>query len=250
MTTTRKIAFITGAGKGIGLETARGLGNKGVHVVLGVRKQAQGEAALQTLRSEGISADLLIFELSKAEDQQKAFDFLNERFGRLDILVNNAGIFLESESTSKPVTTTAATLDMDTLRSLFEVNFFSTVSLTQKLLPLIEKSTAGRIVNLSSIKASLALNATPGSLVYDVKAFGYDASKTALNAFTIQLAYALRNTPIKVNAVHPGWVRSAMGGPAADMDEKEGSETSVYYSLIDENGPSGGFYFKDEVLPW
>ncbi len=133
---------------------------------------------------------------------------------------------------------------------MFEVNFFSTVSLTQKLLPLIERSAAGRIVNVSSLKASLALNADPASVVYDVKAFAYDASKTALNAFTIQLAHALKNTKIKVNAVHPGWVRSDMGGSLANMDAKEGSETSVYFALIDENGPSGGFYFKNEVLPW
>lgn len=250
MTTTQKVAFITGAGRGIGLETARRLGSKGVHVVLGVRKQAQGEVALETLRSEDISADLMIFELSRAEEHQKAFDFFNARFGRLDILINNAGIYLESESTSKPVTTTAATLDINTLRSIFEVNFFSTVLLTQKLLPLIEKSPSGRIVNVSSIKGSLTLNADPESVVYNGKAFGYDASKTALNAFTIQLAHVLKDTNVKVNAVHPGWVRSAMGGPAADMDEKEGSETSVHYALIDKNGPSGGFYFNDEVLPW
>jgi NAD(P)-dependent dehydrogenase (short-subunit alcohol dehydrogenase family) len=250
MTTTQKIAFITGAGRGIGLETARGLGSKGVHVVLGVRKQAQGEAALEALRSEGISADLLAFELAEAGDHQKAFNFLTEQFGRLDILINNAGIYLEAESTSKPVTTTAATLDINTLRTIFEVNFFSTVLLTQKLLPLIEKSLSGRIVNVSSIKGSLTLNADPESVIYNMKAFGYDASKTALNAFTIQLAHALKDTNIKVNTIHPGWVRSAMGGSSADIDEKEGSETSIYYALIDENGPSGGFYFKDEVLPW
>ncbi len=250
MTPTPKVAFITGAGKGIGLETARALGNKGIHVVLGVRNLAQGKAALEALRNEGMPADLLPFELSEAGDHQKAFDLFTTRFGKLDILINNAGIFLEAESTSKPVTTTAATLDIHTLRRLFEVNFFSTVLLTQKLLPLIEKSPAGRIVNVSSIKGSLALNADPESVVYNVKAFGYDASKTALNAFTIQLAHALSNTNIKVNAIHPGWVRSAMGGPAADIDEKEGSKTSVHYALIDENGPSGGFYFNQEALPW
>lgn len=250
MTAFSKVAFITGAGKGIGLETARGLGKQGLSVVLGVRKLLQGKAALEELKNEGIEADLLIFDLSDDKDHQKAFDYFSEKFGRLDILVNNAGIWLESESASILSETTAVTLDMNTLRNIFDINFFQTVALTQKLLPLIEKSTAGRIVNLSSIKGSLALNADPASVVYDVKAFGYDASKTALNAFTIQLAHALKDTQIKVNAVHPGWVRSDMGGTAADMDVKEGSETSVYYALIDENGPSGGFYFNKESLPW
>lgn len=245
-----KVAFITGAGKGIGLETARGLGRRGIHVVLGVRQPAQGEAALAALRQEGISADLLVFDLSVPADHLQAFDFFSTKFGRLDILINNAGIWLESESASVQATTTAANVDIQTLRSVFEVNFFSTVQLTQQLLPLILKSTAGRIVNVSSIKGSLALNADPGSVVYNVKAFSYDASKTALNAFTIQLAHALKNTPVKVNAIHPGWVRTAMGGDAADMDEQAGSETSVYYALIDENGPSGGFYFNGEALPW
>lgn len=250
MASQQKVAFLTGAGKGIGLETARGLGRKGVHVVIGARKQEQSEAALAQLKSEGISADFILFDLARPEQHQQVFDYLSDTFGKLDILVNNAGIWLESESASVPARVTARTLDQGLLRELFEVNFFSTVALTQTLLPLIEKAPAGRIVNVSSIKGSLTLNADPASVVYNVKAFGYDASKAALNAFTIQLAHALKDTRVKVNAVHPGWVRSDMGGPEATMDLVQGSTTSIYYALLDDDGPSGGFYFEQEVLPW
>ena len=250
MTTTQKVAFITGAGKGIGLETARELGRQGIQLVLGIRNAEQGQLAVTALENDGIAAELLLFDLSDPNDHQKAYDDLTTRYGRLDILINNAGIWLESESASVAVTTTAENLDMDILRNTMEVNFFNTVALTQMLLPLLRKSPAGRIVNVSSLKGSLGLNAQPGSLVYDVKAFAYDTSKAALNMFTIQLAHALRDTAIKVNTIHPGWVRSAMGGAAANMGLKEGSETSAYYALLDEHGPGGGFFFLDEVIPW
>ncbi|SEK60755.1 SDR family oxidoreductase [Parapedobacter koreensis] len=250
MTTTQKVAFITGAGKGIGLETAKGLGKKGVHVVLGVRKQSQGKTALDILRSEGISADLLVFDLSKTEDHQKAYHYILQKFGKLDMLINNAAVWLESTSSSSSVSNNVASLDAKILKDTFAINFFGTVSLTQTLLPLVKKSPAGRIVNVSSVRGSLSLNATPGNAVYDGKVLAYDSSKAALNMFTTHLAYALRDTQVKVNSIHPGWVRSDMGGANANLDLQQGSETSIQYALLGDDGPTGGFYFKDEVLPW
>ena len=124
------------------------------------------------------------------------------------------------------------------------------MALTKTLLPLIKNSSAGRIVNLSSILASLTLNADPGSPIYDAKSFAYDASKTALNAFTIHLAFDLRETPIKVNSAHPGWVKTDMGGPQAPMEIAEGARTSVALATLPDNGPSGGYFHLGQPLPW
>ena len=130
----------------------------------------------------------------------------------------------------------AADVPLDLLRKVFETNFFAQVSLTETLLPLIRKSPAGRIVNLSSILASLTLHADPKSPIYDAKSFAYDASKSALNAFTIHLAYELRNTNIKVNSAHPGWVKTDMGGDQAPMELSEGGKTSVALATLPDDG--------------
>ena len=136
------------------------------------------------------------------------------------------------------------------LRQVFETNFFAVVELTQTLLPLIRKSPAGRIVNLSSILGSLTLHSDPSSDIYSMKAFAYDASKTALNAFTVHLAQALRGTPIKVNSAHPGWVKTDMGGQAAPMEVSEGGKTSVQLATLPDDGPTGGFFHLGQPLPW
>jgi NAD(P)-dependent dehydrogenase (short-subunit alcohol dehydrogenase family) len=107
-----------------------------------------------------------------------------------------------------------------------------------------------RIVNLSSVFGSLTLHADPKSLIYDMKAFAYDASKTALNAFTVHLAHALRGTPIKVNAAHPGWVKTDMGGPSAPMEVSEGGKASVQLATLPDDGPTGGYFHLGEPLPW
>jgi NAD(P)-dependent dehydrogenase (short-subunit alcohol dehydrogenase family) len=167
---------------------------------------------------------------------------LDRKFGKLDILINNAGVRIDP--------CTAADGSLQTLRDTFEANFFSLIALTQALLPLVRKSPAGRIVNLSSILASQTLQATPGSPIYDAKNLAYDASKTALNAFTIHLAYELRGTPIKVNSAHPGWVKTEMGGPNAPMEITEGGKTSVQLATLPADGPSGGFFHLGERLPW
>jgi NAD(P)-dependent dehydrogenase (short-subunit alcohol dehydrogenase family) len=115
---------------------------------------------------------------------------------------------------------------------------------------LLKKSPAGRIVNLSSILGSLTLHADPKSPIYNAKSFAYDASKTALNAFTVHLAYELRDTHIKVNSAHPGWVKTDMGGDQAPMELSEGSKTSVALATLPDNGPTGGYFHMGKPLPW
>jgi NAD(P)-dependent dehydrogenase (short-subunit alcohol dehydrogenase family) len=151
--------------------------------------------------------------LTRLEDHKAVGRHLAERYGSLDVLVNNAGVELEGTDFGSTFNMTS-TVTPEILRRTFETNFFSVVALTQALLPLIRNAPAGRIVNLSSILGSLTLHSDPSSGIYDKKAFAYDASKTALNAFTVHLAQELRGTKINVNSAHPGWVRTELGGPA------------------------------------
>ncbi len=247
-----KVAFITGANRGIGLETARGLGKQGVTVLLGSRDKAKGEAAAAELKKEGIAnVEAVQFDVADYEDHKKIASFIEKRFGRLDILVNNAGISIDGGDFSNPKGfNTTSTISIDKLRKTFDTNFFAVVALTQTLLPLIKKSPAGRIVNLSSILGSLALNADPKSPIYSVKAFAYNASKTALNAFTISLAAELRSTNIKVNSAHPGWVKTDMGGPNAPLELAEGGKTGVELATLPADGPTGGYFHLGQSLPW
>src|SRR4051794_18821889 len=247
-----KVAFITGANKGIGLETARGLGKLGIAVVLGSRDEAQGRAAAAALRAEGIQgAEAVRFDITRAEDHREVARHLEARYGKLDVLVNNAGVLLDDADFGTPGgfnTTSAVTPEI--LRRTFETNFFGVVALTQALLPLLRKAPAGRIVNLSSILGSLTLHADPSSPIYSLKAFAYDASKTALNAFTVHLAQELRGTRVKVNSAHPGWVKTDMGGPAAPLDVPEGARTSVQLATLPDDGPTGGYFHLGQPLPW
>jgi NAD(P)-dependent dehydrogenase (short-subunit alcohol dehydrogenase family) len=244
----QKIAFITGGNRGLGFQTALEL--KGAaKVVIGARDRAQGEAAVAKLRAAGVDADVLEFDITSPASHQAAYDYFNSKYGRLDILVNNAGIAGGAFPGTGPEHR-AADVPLDLLHKVFETNFFSQVALTGKLLPLIKKSSAGRIVNLSSILGSLTLQATPGSPIYDAKSFAYDASKTALNAFTIHLAYELRDTNVKVNSAHPGWVKTDMGGSQAPMELSEGGKTSAALATLPDDGPSGGFFHFGQTLPW
>jgi NAD(P)-dependent dehydrogenase (short-subunit alcohol dehydrogenase family) len=247
-----KVAFITGANKGIGLETARGLGALGIAVVLASRDEAQGRAAAEKLKAEGINGvEAVRFDVTGPEDHGAIARYLEGRFGKLDILVNNAGVMLEEADFGAPGGfNTTPTVTPEILRRTFETNFFAVVALTQALLPLIRKAPAGRIVNLSSILGSMSLHADPTSGIHDKKAFAYDASKTALNAFTVHLAQALSGTPIKVNSAHPGWVKTAMGGPAAPMELSEGGKTSVELATLPDDGPTGGYFHLGQSLPW
>src|SRR6266702_383216 len=245
MSTTKKVALISGANKGIGLETARQLGKQGVTILLGARDLAKGEAAAAELKKEGIDARAVKLDVVDAADHAAVAKLIEKEFGALDILVNNAGVTFEGFGSNEPSKT-----PLDVLRKTLETNFFAVVALTQTLLPLVRKSEAGRIVNVSSILGSLSLQATEGSPIYDFKAFSYDTSKAALNSFTIHLAHELKGTKIKVNSAHPGWVKTDMGTDAAPMEIVDGAKTEVELATLAANGPTGGYFHLGEALPW
>lgn len=245
----QKIAFITGGNRGLGFQTALDLKSPEIKIVIGSRDATQGEDAVAKLRAAGVDADVLVFDVTRPADHRAAHDYFASKYGRLDILVNNAGIAAGGFPPVGPEHS-AGEIPSELLHKVFETNFFAPVALTRALLPLLRKSKAGRIVNLSSILASLTLHADPKSPIYEAKSFAYDASKAALNAFTIHLAYELRDTPIKVNSAHPGWVKTDMGGDAAPMEVSEGGKTSAALATLPEDGPTGGFFHLGQPLPW
>jgi NAD(P)-dependent dehydrogenase (short-subunit alcohol dehydrogenase family) len=245
MANEKKVALITGANKGLGFEMAKQLAQTGVTVVLAARDEAKGAAAAEKLKSEGLDARFLKLDVTNKKDYAGAVEYLEKNFGKLDILINNAGISADGLSGTNVSATTE-----QSLRSTFETNFFAPIALTQALLPLLKKSEAARIVNMSSILGSQTLHADPKSPIYDFKALSYDASKAALNSFTIHLAHELKDTKIKVNSAHPGWVKTDMGTDAAPMELPEGGKTGVALALLDEAGPNGGFFHLGQTLPW
>lgn len=247
-TQSNKVAFITGANRGLGFQTARELAEKGIRVILGARDAAKGETAVKELKAQGLEAISVVFDVDNLEDHKKVFNYIDKNFGKLDILVNNAGIWIDPLNPDGKNHTSETSQQI--LRKTFDSNFFNLVGFTQTMLPLIKKSEAGRIVNLSSILGSLTLHSDKNSPIYDFKAFAYNASKTALNAFTVHLAHELQATNIKVNSAHPGWVKTDMGGPAAPMEVRDGGKTSAQLALLAADGPTGGFFHLGERLPW
>ena len=243
----KKIALITGANKGIGFETARQLGKQGVSIIAASRNKERGIAAVEKLLAEGIDAEFLQLDVDNDAEIQFAFEFIQNKYGKLDILINNAGIQVEHGDWGVNNT---PTISEKALRDTFDTNFFQVVKLTNTLLPLIRKSAAGRIVNLSSILGSLTLHSDPSSPIYNSKLFAYDTSKTALNSYTIHLAAALQDTPIKVNSAHPGWVKTDLGSDAAPMEVEDGAKTSVALALLDADGPTGKYIHLGAELPW
>jgi NAD(P)-dependent dehydrogenase (short-subunit alcohol dehydrogenase family) len=246
MATDKKIALISGANRGIGFETARQLGKKGITVIVGARSQTQADETAKKLTAENIEAYPVVLDVTKDADRTAAAAFVEKKFGKLDILINNAGIGPE-DGLSKPKTVETTEKE---LLNVFGTNVFSVVGVTRAFLPLLKKSSAGRIVNLSSILGSLTLHADPKSPIAGSKLFAYDASKSALNAFTIHLAAELKNTNIKVNSAHPGWVKTEMGTDQAPMELVDGAKTSVDLALLGSDGPNGRFIHLGEELPW
>jgi NAD(P)-dependent dehydrogenase (short-subunit alcohol dehydrogenase family) len=238
--TTTKVALITGANKGLGFETARQLADLGYTVILGARNRAEGEAAAARI---GLQAHFLPLDMASPESITTAALSITDQFGRLDVLVNNAGI--GPDNGMKP-----SAAPMHLIRQTFETNVFGLVHLTQALLPLLRNSPSGRIVNVSSILGSLALNSDPNADLGAWRSFGYNGSKAAVNMFTATLAAELKATPIKVNSAHPGWVKTDLGGQEAPLEVVDGAKTSVRLATLPDDGPTGGFFHFDDTLPW
>lgn len=241
--TAEKIALITGAGKGIGFAAARLLGERGIVVLVGARDETRGKQAASALADHGVTAVPMRIDVTDAECVAGAAREIERRYGRLDILVNNAG-------TAGAFTGTPGRASAADLREVYETNVFGVVTVTGSMLPLLRRSPAGRIVNLSSHLGSLTLNSDPGSPVADVNMIAYQSSKTALNAVTVAYAKELRGTPIKVNAALPGRVAIDLNGGQGDRTPAEGAAIVVRLALLDEAGPSGQCLADDGPVPW
>lgn len=245
MSENKKNALITGANKGIGFETARQLGAKGFTVLIGARSEENGRIAVEKLKAEGFDADFVKLDTTDAETIKSAAHVVGEKYGKLDVLINNAGIFVDF---GIPVGETPD----DLLRNTFETNFFGVWKMIQAFLPLLEKSDAARIVNVSSTVGSLREIGDPASPYDGFRAPAYAASKTALNALTALLAREFReDSRIKINSICPGWVASgAPGTEGAPRTVEQGARIIVEMATIDEAGPSGGFFDDNGKVAW
>jgi NAD(P)-dependent dehydrogenase (short-subunit alcohol dehydrogenase family) len=243
----KKVALITGANRGIGFETARQLGKEGIKVLLGARDEERGKEAESKLKNEGLDVEFVHLDVDDPKTHESAAKYIEATYGKLDILVNNAGILIELNGNGTPAG--ASETPQEILRKTFETNFFNTIAVTQRFIPLVKRSDAGRIVFLSSGLGSLTLHSDPNSPIYNYKLPAYDISKTALNGYAVHLAYELKDTPIKVNAAHPGSVVTDMNA-YGEIPVEEGAKTSVELATLPADGYSGKFVYLGEELPW
>jgi NAD(P)-dependent dehydrogenase (short-subunit alcohol dehydrogenase family) len=238
----RRIAVVTGANKGFGLEIARQLAQRDVSVLVGSRDESRGREAVEKLRAEGLDARLLRLDVTDERSVADAAAALQRDPGRLDILVNNAGIAIDDGPPSR--------VSGDALRRTYETNVFGLVRVTQAFLPLLRRSDAGRIVNLSSGLGSVTLNSDPSWPYASVKFLAYNSSKSAVNAITVQFAHELRDTPIKVNAADPGYVATDLNRHRGVRTVQQGAATPVRLALLPADGPTGGYFDDGGPLPW
>ena len=238
-----RIALVTGANKGIGLEISRQIGKTGTHILLGARDAARGEAAAAALRDEGIEVSFMPIDLSEPATAAAAAMSIEAAHGRLDVLVNNAGIVDRADGPP-------GSGSIEAMRRIFEVNFFGTIAVTQAMLPLLRKSASARIVNVSSGLGSLTHNSDPDWQFAAVKVLGYNGSKAALNMLTIQLAVELKDAGIKVNAADPGFTATDLNQHRGHQSVPEGADAAVRLALLPDDGPTGGFFSRDGQEPW
>lgn len=229
MTTT--IALVTGANKGIGLETARQFGARGFTVLAGARDEERGLAAERDLRADGVDARFVALDVTLDASVREAADWIEQEYGRLDILVNNAGI-----ARGNPPSQT----DLDTMHEVYEVNVFGVIRVSNAMLPLLRRAAAARIVNVSSEVGSITSMTDPASPLSQMPAgLAYPSSKAALNMITAMYARELRDTTIKVNAANPGYTKTDLNRNSGFRSVTEGAEATVYLATLPADGPSG-----------
>lgn len=238
-TTSGRVALVTGANKGIGFAIARGLGAEGFRVAVGARDDGRREAAVQSLRADGVDAIGVALDVTSAQSVAAAVATIEADVGRLDVLVNNAGIAGHIEDGAQDPTT----LDVDVLRAVLETNVYGALRVTNAMLPLLERSEAPRIVNMSSTMGSLELHTGPLMAAYA-------SSKTMLNAFTVQYARRFAETRILINSACPGYVATDFTGHAAARTPEQGAAIALQLATLPDDGPRGGFFDEAGPVPW
>ncbi len=230
-----RVAVVTGANRGMGLEACRQLAQLGYHVVLTSRDQRRGEQATQSLVRQGLSVTYHALEVTDPVSVKQLQQTLETRFGSADVLINNAAVYPDEGRSVLEV-------ELELVHATLETNFFGPLALCQALVPGMIRRGYGRVVNVSSGGGQLA---TMGDF-----APSYGVSKAALNALTRMVADAAREANVLVNSVDPGWVRTQMGGPGAPRSIKQGVETIVWLATLPDGGPTGGFFHDRKPIPW
>ncbi|WP_234536784.1 SDR family oxidoreductase [Streptomyces shenzhenensis] len=241
-----KIALVTGANKGIGYEIAAGLGALGYRVGVGARDRARREAAVQKLRAAGVDAFGVPLDVTGDQSVTDAADLVERQAGRLDVLVNNAGV---SGETGPGWEQDPTTLDLDVVRTVVETNVIGVIRVTNAMLPLLRRSAAPRIVNVSSAVASLTRQADPDIEIGPVMA-AYAPSKSFLNAVTVQYARQFAGTNILINVACPGLVATDFTGFYGTRTPEQGAATAIRLATLPDGGPTGSFFEDDGVVPW
>ena len=241
-----KIALITGANRGLGLEAARQLAQAGFTVVLGAREADKGETAAAELRQTGFDAHAVRLDVADAQSVGEAVREVSEKFGHLDALINNAGIFPEFASGAFA----PSKLPLDVLRSTYETNFFGAFTVLQAFLPLLLRAEAPRVVNVSSTLGSLSELSNSESPYYSNNTVAYNSSKSALNGLTIAFAKEFKDTPLKINSACPGWVKTDLGSEQAPRELEEGPRVFVTLATLPADGPTGQFFDENGPVNW
>jgi NAD(P)-dependent dehydrogenase (short-subunit alcohol dehydrogenase family) len=236
------IVLVTGANKGIGYEIAAGLGALGWSVGVGARDEQRREAAVEKLRAAGADAFGVPLDVTDDASVAAAAGLIEDRTGRLDVLVNNAGI-----TGGDPQTPTA--VDPATVRAAVETNVIGVIRVTNAALPLLRRSASPRIVNMSSSVGSLTLQTTPGIEMGPISA-AYVASKTFLNAVTVQYVRELRDTNILINAACPGFTATDLNGFHGVRTPEQGAAIAIRLATLPDDGPTGGFFDDAGAVPW
>ncbi|MFI6681330.1 SDR family oxidoreductase [Kribbella sp. NPDC050470] len=247
-----KVALVTGANKGIGRGAAEQLARLGMAVVIGARDPQRGEEAATALRSAGGDVHAVTLDVTDAETIQAAAQWIDERFGQLDVLINNAGITGSGQvSPQDAYDQVPSTVDLDMVREVFETNVFGVIAVTNAMLPLLRRSSAPRIVNVSSHGASLALTSDPdGPFSALLPSAAYMPSKTALSALTVQYANELRKDGILVNAAAPGYVDTDSNNHTGFSTIAEGATALVHLATLSPDGPTATFHAEEGPVPW
>jgi NAD(P)-dependent dehydrogenase (short-subunit alcohol dehydrogenase family) len=243
-----KVALVTGASRGIGDATARRLARNCSHVILTARNPSAVEETVDRLNREGHSASSVQLDVTDDDSVRRAADEVGAAYGHLDVLVNNAGILPEATYVDP-----SEAVDLSMFRATFETNVFGAVAVLEAFLPLLRKSQAGRVVNITTTMGSLSDQTDPASPYYDTVVPAYQSSKAALNNVTIALAKALAGTPIKVTSVCPGFVQTDLT-PAnrqqAPLTAEQAAEVVHRAATLPSDAPSGTFVDANGIVPW